>query len=49
MAIQTQSLVLAGLGITGNTSPDGVQPALVDGVHLRWSIDPVFLPRPLDR
>jgi hypothetical protein len=40
MAIQTQNVVLAGLGITGNTSPDGVQPVLPDGVHLRWSINP---------
>jgi hypothetical protein len=39
MAIQTKKLVLAGLGITGNTPLDGVQPALVDGVHLRWSVD----------
>src|SRR3954471_6983489 len=40
MAIQTHDVVFAGLAITATTSPDGVQPILPDGIHLRWSVDP---------
>lgn len=37
MALQTNNLVMVGLGVLGDTPPDAVQPKLVDGIHLRWS------------
>jgi hypothetical protein len=37
MALQTDNLVMIGLGILGDTPPDAEQPELVDGIHLRWS------------
>src|SRR5713101_7878340 len=37
MPLQTQNLVMVGLGITGDTPPNPLQPLLVDGIHLRWA------------
>jgi len=37
MALQTDNLVMAGLGVLGDVPPNAVQPPLVDGIHLRWS------------
>jgi hypothetical protein len=37
MALQTQNLVMIGLGIQGDKPPNNVQPPLADGVHLRWA------------
>src|SRR5919109_4289215 len=37
MALQTQDLVMVGLGIQGDRPPNRLQPPLVDGIHLRWS------------
>jgi hypothetical protein len=37
MPLQTQNLVMIGLGIQGDSPPNGYQPPLVDGVHLRWA------------
>ncbi len=37
MALQTQNLVMVGLGILGDSPPNNMQPPLVDGIHLRWA------------
>lgn len=37
MALQTDRLVMAALGVVGDTPPNAIQPRLVDGIHLRWS------------
>jgi hypothetical protein len=37
MALQTDRLVMVGLGIEGDAPPNDDQPPLVDGIHLRWS------------
>ena len=37
MALQTQNLVMVGLGIRSDSPPNPLQPPLVDGVHLRWA------------
>lgn len=37
MPLQTENLIMAGLGIKEDKPPNLYQPALVDGVHLRWS------------
>ncbi len=37
MALQTQNLVMVGLGILKDTPPNPVQPPLKDGIHLRWA------------
>ncbi|MFQ5651578.1 MAG: hypothetical protein ACE5IY_16705, partial [bacterium] len=37
MALQTQNLVMLGLGIQGDSPPNPFQPPLVDGIHLRWA------------
>jgi hypothetical protein len=37
MPLQTQNLVMIGLGVQGDSPPNSVQPPLVDGVHLRWA------------
>jgi hypothetical protein len=37
MALQTDSLVIAALGVLGDVPANAVQPMLVDGIHLRWS------------
>ena len=37
MALQTQNLVMVGLGVRGDSPPNAIQPRLVDGVHLRWA------------
>lgn len=38
MALQTQRLVMAGLGSRGDNPPNAIQPPLRDGVHLRWAM-----------
>lgn len=37
MALQSSNLVMAGLSVRGDVPPNGLQPTLVDGIHLRWS------------
>ena len=37
MALQTNNLVMVGLGILNDTPPNSIQPELVDGIHLRWA------------
>jgi hypothetical protein len=37
MPLQTQNLVMVGLGIKGDTPPNPLQPPLADGIHLRWA------------
>lgn len=37
MALQTENLVMIGLGIRDDQPPDVVQPQLKDGIHLRWA------------
>ncbi len=37
MPLQTQNLVMIGLGVQGDSPPNGLQPPLVDGIHLRWA------------
>src|SRR4051812_40591593 len=38
MALQTDRLVMIGLGVEGDVPPNDVQPPLADGIHLRWSL-----------
>lgn len=40
MSLQTQNLVMVGLGIENDAPPDERQPQLVDSVHLRWAFKP---------
>jgi hypothetical protein len=40
MALQTQDLVMVGLGIQADHPPSTLQPPLVDGIHLRWAFRP---------
>ncbi len=37
MALQSNNLVLFGLGVLNDTPPNALQPPLVDGMHLRWA------------
>lgn len=37
MALQTQNLVMVGLGMVDDAPPTPLQPPLVNGVHLRWA------------
>lgn len=37
MPLQTQNLVMTGLGVEANAPPNALQPRLVDGIHLRWA------------
>ncbi|HEX6077663.1 MAG TPA: hypothetical protein VFZ32_20695 [Micromonosporaceae bacterium] len=37
MALQTDRLVMAALGVLGDIPPNTIQPPLVNGIHLRWS------------
>lgn len=37
MALQTENLVMIGLGTLGDTPPNSLQPPLADGIHLRWA------------
>src|SRR2546425_8617408 len=37
MALQTENLLMIGLGTLGDTPPNSLQPPLVDGIHLRWA------------
>lgn len=39
MPLQSRDLSMIGLGSRGNASPNTLQPALADGIHLRWSFD----------
>ncbi len=38
MALQTDRLAMAALGVLGDIPPNTIQPPLVDGIHLRWSV-----------
>jgi hypothetical protein len=43
MSLQTQKLVMVGLGVEGDVppnSPNSIQPPLVNGIHLRWAFEP---------
>ena len=40
MPFQTRNLWMVGLGTVGDVPPNSVQPALHDGMHLRWTFDP---------
>ena len=35
--LQTENLVMLGIGISQETPLDDNQPRLVDGIHLRWA------------
>jgi len=37
MPLQTENLVMMGLGTLGDIPPNSLQPPLVDGIHLRWA------------
>src|SRR5262245_1873677 len=37
MPLQTNRLVMIGLGVLGDAPPNSLQPRLADGVHLRWA------------
>lgn len=37
MALQSQNLVMIGLGVQGDVPGNALQPPLRDGIHLRWS------------
>lgn len=39
MPLQTENLVMIGLGVHGDVPPNPHQPALPDGIHLRWSFE----------
>lgn len=36
MPLQTDNLIMVGLGVLGDVPPHPIQPKLPDGVHLRW-------------
>jgi len=38
MALQSQNLVMLGLGVEGDSPPNEIQARLVDGIHLRWNM-----------
>ena len=40
MPLQTDNLVMVGLGVLGDQPPHSIQPKLPDGIHLRWAFDP---------
>ncbi|HEX6480488.1 MAG TPA: hypothetical protein VF043_16755 [Ktedonobacteraceae bacterium] len=40
MALQTQNLVMVGLGMSLDSPPNPIQPPLAPGIHLRWSFPP---------
>ena len=40
MSLQTQNLVMTGLGILNDVPPNSIQPKIIDGVHLRWAFKP---------
>jgi hypothetical protein len=45
MGLQDGQLGLAGVGIVGDVPPNSLQPALPDGIHLRWAaVDDVAFP-----
>ncbi len=37
MALQTDNLMMIGLGVQKNSPPNTLQPPLMDGIHLRWA------------
>src|SRR5215813_2085725 len=37
MSLQTPNLLMVGLGSSGDVPPNAEQPALIDGLHLRWA------------
>lgn len=39
VTLQTDRLVMVGLGVQADAPPDNIQPALIDGVHVRWMCD----------
>jgi hypothetical protein len=39
VALQTQQLVMVGLGNLADSPPNDLQPKLADGVHLRWAFE----------
>src|SRR5437016_7906258 len=41
MPLQTRNLWMLGLGTVGDVPPNFLQPPLHDGMHLRWTFDPV--------
>ena len=43
MSLQTQALVMSGVGALHYTPPNALQPKLADGIHLRWTFKH-FLP-----
>src|SRR5262245_26180284 len=40
MPLQTDNLIMVGLGVYEDDPPHAIQPALPDGVHLRWQPGP---------
>jgi len=40
MSLQTQNLVMTGLGILNDVPPNAIRPGIADGVHLRWAFKP---------
>ena len=40
MSLQTRELWMLALGLLGDAPPNALQPALQDGMHLRWAFDP---------
>lgn len=41
MPFQTRDLWMLVLGIEGDQPPNSIQPPLPDGMHLRWTFDPI--------
>ena len=39
MSLQSQNLVMIGLGVKDDSPPNSIQPRLVDGIHLRWAFN----------
>lgn len=37
MALQTDNLVMVGLGMKNDQPANSIQPPLADGIHLRWA------------
>ncbi len=40
MSLQTQNLVMTGLGTLNDVPPNSIQPKIVNGIHLRWAFNP---------
>ena len=41
MTFQTRDLWMMALGLEGDSPPNTLQPLLPDGMHLRWTFDPI--------